>query len=299
MDINDLLVFARVVQAGSFSGASRSLNMPKSTVSRCVANLEDDLGVTLLYRTTRNLRVTEVGAAYYQQGLRIAAEAAKAESLFMNLQSEPQGILKVTAPTEFGNQFLGRVLRDFTRAYKKVSVDLVLTERIVDLIAEGFDVGIRIGALEDSSLIARKLGNADMRLYASPRYLKKRGKPKTCAELRKHRCIVFTGEEVHPKWRLQGPKGSVTLAVSGRIASNNMALVRELAVYGEGIALLPYFFCAEDVKKGRLVPALEEWASVAGPIHAVFPAQRSLLPKTRAFVEHLARALGKSKLLYA
>lgn len=255
MDINDLIVFVRVIQAGSFSKASRILKIPKSTVSRKVANLEENLGVSLLHRTTRSLRITDLGTAYYEHGLRIASEVEKADSLLSNLQSIPQGTLKLTAPIEFGNQFLGKIVHDFLKANRKVSVDVVLTERVIDLIGEGFDLAIRIGDLDDSSLVARKIGTLDMQLYANPKYLRDRGKPSSCSDLKNHDCILFTGEEERPKWHLKGPKGALTMNVSGRASSNNMALVRELAIRGEGIALMPLFFARTMSKQDGLSPS--------------------------------------------
>lgn len=290
MDVKGLLVFVRVVQAGSFSKASRFLSMPKSTVSRKVDDLEEELGVPLLHRTTRSLRITDVGAVCYEHGLRIAAELDQADSLLTHRQAQPQGTLRVTAPTELGNQFLGKMTRDFLRANPKVSLDLVLTERVVDIIGEGFDVAIRMGDLEDSSLVARKIGSGIMRLYASPSYLKASGEPRAVAELEKHSCVIFTEEELSSKWILHGPKGKTTVKISGRISSNNMALIRDLTVLGEGVALMPHFFCTEEVRRGRLQPILKDYYFTSGPIHAVYPGSKFLQPKVRAFVDHLIGA---------
>jgi DNA-binding transcriptional LysR family regulator len=294
MDIDGLLIFVRVVQAGGFSKASRLLKIPKSTVSRKVAELEASLGVPLLHRTTRSLRITDIGSAYFEHGLKIANEVEKADALLTNLQSIPQGVLKLTAPVEFG-AFLGKTVDAFLKANRKVSVELMLTERVVDLIAEGFDLAIRIGDLKDSSLIARKIGTLDQQLYASPRYLREHGRPSICTDLKEHECILFTAEEDRPKWHLRGPKGAMTVAVSGRTSSNNMAMIRELALRDRGIALMPSFFCAEDVKSGNLEPVLKDWVDIAGPIHAVFPGQRFLLPKVRAFIEHIAQEWGSER----
>jgi DNA-binding transcriptional LysR family regulator len=289
MDVNDILVFVRVVQAGSFSQAARNLNMPVSTVSRRVAELEKQLGVPLLHRTTRSLKITDVGAAYFKHGRAIAAELEKTEALVGSLQAVPQGILKITAPIDFGNRFLGKILNDYLSAYPEVQVNAELTERIVDLIDEGFDLGIRIGELSDSSLHVRKLGTLAMRLYASPEFIQEHGEPRTCSDLEKTECIRFTGEDDSGPWELSGPEGRVSVRTRGRIASNNLALVHDFAVLGRGIALLPRFFCTEDLRAGRLRIVLKEWMSVSGPIHAVFPGQRLLLPKVRTFVDHLTR----------
>jgi DNA-binding transcriptional LysR family regulator len=302
MDINDLLIFVRVAQAGSFSKAARALQMPVSTVSRRVATLEEHLRVPLLHRTTRSLKITDVGAAYFEHGKAIATEIEKAESLVTNLQSIPQGKLKITASTEFGNRFLGKIVSEYLKANTLVQVETVLTERVVDLIDEGFDLAIRIGELEDSTQLARKLGDFDMQLYASPSFLKTHGEPAACRELSSYECILFTGEDQGNQWHLYGPKGrkdqkgqqkgqneKMSVEVKGRLSSNNMALIHDFALAGEGIALMPHFLCAEDLKAGRLKMVLQDWVYSSGPIHVVFPGQRFPLPKVRAFVDHLVR----------
>jgi DNA-binding transcriptional LysR family regulator len=290
VDVNDVLVFAKVAQAGSFSKAAVLLGMPVSTVSRRVAELESELGVPLLLRTTRSLKITEVGKAYLEHGRAIASELEKAEALANGLQSIPQGMLRITAAPDFGNQFLGKIVCEFLRANPRVDVDVVLTERVVDLIDEGFDLAIRIGELDDSTLMARKIGSLDLHLYASPEFLRKKGAPKTAAELSKFECIRFTSAETPDEWRLKGPRGSASVRVSGRVSSNNMELVREFAVSGSGIALMPHFYCAEDVEAERLRVVLPDWVELAGAIHVVYPGHRLLLPKVRVFVDHLVRS---------
>lgn len=265
--------------------------MPVSTVSRRVAELEADLGVSLLVRTTRSLRITDVGRTYLEHGITIAAEIEKAESLASGLQSIPQGTLKITAATDFGNQFLGKIVCEFLTANPKVRVDIMLTERVVDLIDEGFDLAIRMGALDDSSHLAKKVGSLDMQIYASPAFLKKYGEPRSPADLTKFECIQFTSDEDDDFgiWRLKGPKGEVKVAVSGRVSSNNMALVRDFVLSGDGLALMPHFICSEEVEAGRLKVVLKDWLRSVGPIHVVYPGQRFVLPKVRAFVDHLTR----------
>lgn len=290
MDVNDVLIFVRVAQAGSFSKAAKRLGMPISTVSRRVAQLERELGVPLLLRTTRSLKITDVGQAYFEHGKAISSEIEKAEALATNLSSIPQGILKITAATDFGNQFLGKIVCEFLKANPRVQADIVLTERVVDLIEEGFDLAIRMGELDDSTHMARKIGSLDMQLYASPDFLKANGEPKNPAELSKFECIRFTGEDESRDWKLQNAKRVVTVKVSGRVSSNNMVLLRDFALSGEGIVRMPHFLCAEDVKSGRLKIILKDWVHSSGPIHVVYPGQRFLLPKVRAFIDHLTRA---------
>lgn len=293
MDVNDVLIFTQVAQAGSFSQAARSLGMPVSTVSRRVAELEAQLGVPLLIRTTRSLKITDVGRAYLEHGRAIAAELERAQALASHLQSTPQGTLKITATADFGNRFLGKIVRDFLKAHPRVRADLVLTERVVDLIEEGFDLAVRIGELDDSSHLARKIGQITMQLYASPAFLKRHGEPKNCAELSKYECLLFTGEGEPDAWRLEGPRGSATVRVSGKVSTNDMAMIREFALLGEGIALMPHFFCAEDLKAGRLKVVLKDWVHIAGPVHVVYPGQRFLLPRVRAFLDYLVKSCSE------
>jgi DNA-binding transcriptional LysR family regulator len=174
-----------------------------------------------------------------------------------------------------------------------VDVDIVLTERVVDLIEEGFDLAIRIGELSDSTLLARKIGALDLHLYASPDFLQKHGEPKTGVELAKFECIRFTSAEDPDEWSLKGPRGGTSIHVVGRVSSNNMELVREFAVSGNGIALMPHFYCAEDVEAGRLRVVLPNWVQEAGPIHVVYPGHRLLLPKVRSFVDHLVHSCSE------
>lgn len=298
MDVNDILVFTRVAQAGSFSKAAKLLRMPISTVSRRVAELEAELGVPLLIRTTRSLKITEVGRTYLEHGQTIAAELEKAETLATNLQSIPQGTLRITATTDFGNQFLGPIINDFLRIHSSVKFEIELTERVVDLVEEGFDLAIRMGELGSSSLVARKVGSLHLQLYASPKYLDTHGEPKDCAELSKHECILFTGEDDFDQWSLEGTKGEKTIHVSGKIASNNMVLIRDFAISGNGIALMPHFLCRSDVEDGRLKVVLHDWVNTSGPIHVVYPGQRFMLPKVRVFVDHLVRVCSQVQWRY-
>lgn len=286
MDIKNLLVFVRVVQTGSFTKAASALGMPKSTVSRQVAELEKELGIPLLKRTTRNLKITDVGQIYYEHGLSIATEIEKAEAMVSNLQSVPQGTLKITAAPDLANHFLPKMISQFTRDNPKVKVDLILTERVVDIIGEGFDLALRIGELKDSTLIARKIGTVEGFLFASPTYLKKFGEPQQCVDLKKHDCILFQTEG-KDKWNFTGPRTEKSVEVTGKISTNDMSLVKEFAIAGAGIAILPYYLAQNEVKSGKLKPILKEWVALSQPVHVVYPGSRYLLPKVRAFLDEL------------
>ena len=297
MDSSDLLLFTQVAQSGSFSQAAKRLGMPVSTVSRRVAALEAGLGVSLLIRTTRSLRVTETGRAYLEHGRAIAAELEKAEALASGLASTPQGTLKITAANDFGNRFLGGMVSRFLKDHPKVGVEVVLTERVVDLVGEGFDLAIRMGELEDSSLLAKRIGSLEMQVYASPAYLKKHGSPVNPSDLKRFDCVRFGGDQDLDAdvWHLSGKAGDIRVPVSGRILANHMSLVRDWVMAGEGLGLMPHFLCAEEVESGRLKVVLKDWHGPAGPIHVVYPNQRFVSPKVRAFVESLSEACAEVK----
>ncbi|WP_085277633.1 LysR family transcriptional regulator [Pseudogulbenkiania subflava] len=292
MDFNQAAVFVKVVQAGSFSAAARLLGLPTSTVSNRVATLEKRLGVTLLQRTTRRLKLTEVGELYYQHasaglGHMIDAEAAVTEST-----GEPKGLLRVTAPADIGDQLLANVVNQMRRDYPKVSIDMVLMNHYVDLVAEGVDVAIRTGALKDSSLIAKTAGVAQWVPFASPDYLKAASTPDLPQDLRHHGCLQFTplGKE---SWTLKGKDSSVTVPMAGQVLINDIRVIRSMALAGAGVALLPMYLCRDDCTEGRLVRVLPEWHAKADPVHIVYPRQRFMAPKLRAFINLATQELGK------
>lgn len=280
----EMAVFVKVVESGGFSSAARDLNMPKSTVSRYVSRLEDRLGVRLLNRTTRSLRPTELGAAYYERVSRIIQEIAEAEAAVTNMQVEPRGTLRVSAPLSFGYPFMGRIFSSFLEAWPEVTLELDLTDRVVDIIDEGFDLAIRIGRLRDSSLIARRLAATDRIVVASPRYLEERGTPKVPDDLRHHDCLLYAYEATTASWRL-GP--DLTVPVKGRLVSNNGDVLAAAAAEGLGLALLPSFIAGRRVYRGELVRVLQEYTSWEAGVFAVYPHSRHLSTKVRAFVDHL------------
>lgn len=290
MDLNEIKAFVRVVQAGSFRQAAAQLGMPNSTVSAKVSALERRLGVTLLQRTTRKLRLTEAGEAYFRQASQGLEELARAEAEVSAAQREPQGLLRVTAPADFGNACLVDLLAAFRKRHPKVSVELVFTERFVDLVAEGVDVAIRAGELRDSGLVARKVGIACWAPFASPAYLKRAGTPAHPRELREHACLQFTplGRE---RWQLGHGKSTVIAPLAREVIANDMQMVKALAASGKGIALLPTFACHREVANGSLVRILPEWRAKADPVHLVYPGQRFVAAKVRAFVDIAMDAL--------
>lgn len=284
----ELAVFVKVVDSGGFSAAARDLSMPKSSVSRYISRLEDRLGVRLLHRTTRSLRPTEVGAAFYERAARIVQEIAEAEAAVTNMQVEPRGTLRITAPLTFGYRFMGEIVSSFLTSWPDVALDIDLSDRVVDIIDEGFDLAIRVGRLRDSSLIARRLGSAERVLVASPGYLERRGTPVHPEDLKDHDCLLYAYEANAASWRLSP---DVTVAVKGRLTSNNGDILADAAVGGLGFAMLPRFIAGRRMHRGELVSVLEEHLAWEAGVYAVYPHSRHLSTKVRAFVDHMVRYL--------
>ena len=290
MDFNQAAVFVKVVQAGSFSAAAHLLGLPTSTVSNRVATLEKRLGVTLLQRTTRRLKLTENGELYFQHasiglGHMLDAEAAVTESV-----GEPTGLLRVTAPADIGDHILAAIMTRMRRQYPKVRIDMVLMNRYVDLVAEGVDVALRTGVLKDSSLIAKNVGLARWLPFASPDYLKSAPPLDSPQALRHHCCLQFTplGKEA---WTLTDRNGSVVVPLSGQVIVNDIRVLRSMVLAGEGVALLPLYLCREDCAAGDVIQVLPDWHAKADPIHIVYPRQLFVPPKLRAFVDLAAEEL--------
>jgi DNA-binding transcriptional LysR family regulator len=285
MDLNEILVFARVVQAGSFTAAAATLGMPKSTVSRKVSDLEERLQSRLLQRTTRKLSLTDVGRTYYDYCARIVGEVEDAERAVSTLQETPRGLLRVTAPINVA--FLGPIVGDYLKRYPEVRLDLFCTGRTVDLVEERFDLGIRGGALVDSTLIARRLGSAKWLLVATPGYLKRRGRPRSPDDLRKHDCLLFGAGSDSGGLRLENGDRSVEVALSPRLTVTDIDVVYAVATAGVGIAVLPAFRCVEDLRARRLTRLLADWNVPSTFLHVVYPSTRHISPKVKSFIDHL------------
>ena len=291
--LDAMAVFARVVEAESFSQAARELGLSKSAVSKQVSRLEEALGLRLLNRTTRRQSLTEAGTAFYEGCRRVVAEAEAAEQAVTQLATAPRGRLKVNAPMSFGVRHIGPVLPAFMARYPELSVEMALNDRVVDLVEEGFDVGVRIMGLTDSSLIARRLAPNRWVLCAAPDYIAARGVPGSIGELKEHDCLLYSYQVAGGVWRLNGPGGERRLRVTGRLRINNGDALLAAALGGLGIVLLPCFICGEDLRAGRLVHILPEWSEPADTaVYAVYPAARHLSPKVRVFVDFLAERFG-------
>jgi len=283
-----ILAFVRVAETGSFSEAARRLNLSKSMISRQVSALEADLGVRLLHRTTRSLSPTEAGRAYLERCQRILADLDEANLLVSHLQAVPRGRLRVSAPLSFGVGHLSSCLPGFLERYPEIELEMGFTDRHVDLVEEGWDVAVRIGRLADSSLIVRRLAPVRRLAAASPAYLERRGTPTRPEELAGHDCLAHGGR-IHSEWRFTGDDGKpLQVEVRGRFDADNGDVLRDMALAGLGIVLLPSFFLGDDIRAGKLVPLLEKYVPLDSSLNAVYPHGRHLSPKVRAFVDHLA-----------
>jgi DNA-binding transcriptional LysR family regulator len=284
-----MAIFAKVVETKSFTAAARDLGISKSAVSKQVSGLEDRLGARLLNRTTRRLALTEIGAAFYDRCSRLVAEAEEAELEVTRMTAEPRGELKVNVPFSFGISHVAPKLCGFLQQHPGVSLDITLDDRYVDLVADGYDLAIRIGNLADSSLIARKLATTRVLLVASPEYWAKRGMPQAPRDLANHECLIYSYRRMGNVWQF----GTETVRVSGRVQANNGDVLRQAAVAGHGVVVSPSFIVWEDMQAGRLVPALEAYEPPPLGIYAVYPHSRHLSAKVRAFVDYLAAQYGE------
>ncbi|GLK88397.1 LysR family transcriptional regulator [Pseudomonas turukhanskensis] len=286
MGLDDALIFTRVVECHSFTQAAQALAMQKSTVSRRIALLEERLGVRLLNRTTRKLRLTEVGQAYYERCRQIMLDFAEAEQAVMQLQQEPSGLLRITAPIEFGQLFLGRVLGAFMLQYPQITAEVEITSRHVDPLEEGVDIAILIGQPQDSTLIARKLFSSGRRLCASPVYLAANGTPRVVGDLADHRAILLPQDSIR-YWPLLGEN----IPCQRVLSCNNLTFAREAALSGAGIAALPLMLSEDQVVRGQLVELLPDVRLPIGEVYAVYPSRRFQAMKVKAFLDFLMRSL--------
>jgi DNA-binding transcriptional LysR family regulator len=294
MKLEDMRIFASVAAARSFTAAGRALGLPKQTLSRRVAALEETLGVRLLHRTTRRLHLSEVGAAYAERCAEVIRLAEEANRSVTDAGEAPRGTLRVSADPVFGEAFLGGVVLEFARRWPDVQVEVMLTRRRVDLIEEGFDVAFRVGRVDDAALTATRLGPARIRYCASPRYLARRGAPKTPEDLTSHACILVVSEGGPVRWPFQVNKREVMLTVSGRLRFNSFALAHAAALAGLGIAIFPEFACAQDIRRKRLVPVLEDCIGEVGAVWLVHPRHKYLTARVRAFAELVGERLARN-----
>ncbi len=290
LEAMNLLVEA--VDSGSFSAAGRELGMAPSSVARGIASLEDDLDIRLLNRTTRSLSLTEAGSLYLERARRILADVEEARLSVTQLEADPRGTLRLNLPTAFGRAHIVPMLPDFLRQYPDLALDLSLTDAFIDLVEEGIDLAIRIGELQDSSLVARKLAPNIRVLCASPEYFAGNGRPRIPADLKQHNCLIYKRGNDRPIWHFRGPDGDIQdVHVSGDFQTNNTEALVAVGLSGQGLMVVPTWLVGNDIAEGRLETAFDDYTvsptALDTGIYAVFPYNRHLSPKVRAFVDTL------------
>ena len=291
-DLNLMAVFARVVDAGSFSGAARRLGSSRSAVSKAVAKLEGALGARLLNRSTRHLSLTEVGATVAEHCARIVEEAEEAERVVASFHDEPRGTLRVSASVAFGTLHIAPALADFLRRYPQLAIDMTITDRAVDLAEDGYDVVIRVTSEPALNLVARRLAPVRRKLCATAEYFERRGVPQTPQDLVHHNCLTYTLAGEPGRWRFTGPEGEITVSVSGRLHIDDDEALSQAVLGGLGVALLPTFIVGPDLQEGRLQAALSEYIPVERYVYATYLPTRHLPAKVRAFIDFLLARFG-------
>jgi len=286
METNELRIFVKVVQCGSFTRAAELLNTQKTYVSRVITQLEKKLQVRLLERSTRSLSLTEIGRELFERAVGILGAIDETQRMVQKALGEPQGVLKLTCSVDFGLIAVGEWIVSYLHRYKQVSVDADYSGRTIDMVHEGFDLAIRVGNLKDSNLVARKLGDIHYGLYASPEYLAGHGAPRGRDELEQHAFIYFSGGANRGEWALEQSGQQKIIKIQQRLSVNNSFAVRDAALKGLGIAKLPTRIARPFVASGELLPILNDWHIQPIAVFALFPSTRYLTPKVRAFIDH-------------
>ena len=290
--VTSMRTFAKVAELGSFAAAADRLDLVPSAVTKHVASLEARLGVLLLNRTTRRVSLTEAGAAYLERCNALLADLESLEASVGELVHKPRGVLRLSAPVSFGSSHLGPLIAGYRERYPEVQMDLVLNDRLIDLVEEGFDLAIRIGRLPDSSLVALRLAITRMVLCAAPGYLERRGTPRQPADLEHHDCLGYAYWGAGEEWRFTGRAGDVqAVRIKPVVRANNGNILKAMVIAGQGIMLQPDFLVGDDVRAQRLLPLLPEYHAGELGIFAAYPHRKHLSAKVRSFIDFIADAL--------
>jgi DNA-binding transcriptional LysR family regulator len=288
--ISDLDIFARVARTGNMSAAGREIGLSPAVVSKRISLLEEQLNTRLFQRTTRQLTLTETGEGYYKRVVDILSLVAEAEDFVSRRNDKPRGLLKVSAPTSFTRLHVAPYLPDFLAKYPELELDFQLTDSFVDIIRDGYDLAIRIGELQDSSLVAKKLAPDTRVICAAPSYLQKMGEPRSLADLQHHNCLSAGAQDV---WRLEGPEGQKQVRVKGNIRSNSAEFIRESLLTGIGLGLRSTWDIGPELKSGALQPVLPQYrGSSSVAIYAVYPCREFMPAKVNVFIDYLAELYG-------
>ena len=291
-NLNDMVTFARVVEAGGFSEAARQMGVSKSGVSKSIAKLELSLGVRLLNRSTRGLSLTEIGAAFHEHCIRITEEAAQAAEVVGRLQSEPRGVLRVTAPVAFGRLHVAPAVAEYLSRYPRLKLDMTITDRMVDLVTEGYDVAIRIRREPSLHVVARELAPVRRVVCATPDYFERRGIPTVPHDLTEHNCLHYTHFGTQGEWRFQGAGGEIVVPVKGSLRIDDDDTLAQAVLSGLGIAMLPTFIIGRELQAGRLRSVLSDYVPLERRIYAVHLPNVRLPVKIRAFIDFLQDRFG-------
>jgi len=287
--LQSLEVFAKVVELGGFARAAERLQLSASAVSRHVAELESHLGVRLLNRTTRKLSLTESGQAFHERTVQLLSDLEEAEIAVASSAVSPRGTLRLTCPIAFGEWYVAPAIAAFASRHPQLRFDVELSDRMVDLVDEGFDLAIRIGTSPSQALIARPIGETRLVCVASPDYIARNGIPKVPQDLAKHRCLVYSYQSVRDVWRFTDARGAEhAVRIAGPAMSNNGRFLTALAACGVGISIEPDILVRDELRSGRLIELLAGYRPPAVPIHAMYPSRRHLSAKVRTFVDFIA-----------
>ncbi|MGF6756282.1 LysR family transcriptional regulator [Paraburkholderia sp. GAS42] len=285
-------IFVAVVEAGSLTAAAERFDISSAMVGKHIRSLETRLATRLLTRTTRRQSLTEIGRQYYEQCRRILAEVQSAESLAEAMTAAPRGVLKVTVPLTYGVEVFSPAMTDYLSAWPDVSLELDVSNRIVDLVDEGFDAAVRIGELPDSSFVARPLKPYRMRACASPEYLARMGTPRSPADLERHECLGFLHWGREGQWRLDGQADCANPLRAGRFRANNGQALKVAALRGFGLVLQPEALLAREIESGQLVAVLDEYLPEGAPVHLIYSRDRRATPKLTTFIDFVIERFG-------
>lgn len=285
--LTSMNVFVRVAKAGSFAGGARDLGISRAMATKHIMQLESNLGTRLFNRTTRSLSLTEVGSQYLERCQQVLGDVEEMEAAVTHLQTEPRGVLKISAPPVIGATHISRALAEFLKIHPDLTVDMILQGSPGDLIDEGIDLAIHLGALEDTSMVARKLASSSLVVCGSPEYLEQYGIPQTPEDLVKHSCLVNWAIPPRDKWQFKGETGYTVMNVSGRMQANAAHPIRIAAINGLGLVMLPTYIVGSDIEKGKLKLVLENYTLPPLDIHAVYPHRKYLSAKVRSFMDFL------------
>ncbi|SCZ69476.1 LysR family transcriptional regulator [Epibacterium ulvae] len=294
--LTEMEAFANVVDQGGFTDAAKKMGISKSAVSKHVSSLESRLGARLLNRTTRRVSPTEIGLAYYDRARRVLNDAGEADALVTSMQSAPSGLLRISVATDFGVNHLSPVLSDFLQNYPDITVNMVLNNRYVELISEGFDMAVRIGELEDSSLRARKLAETSKRMIASPEYLEKYGRPQKIDDLNNHKLLHYSNQSSGSVWKITAPSGEKRqIRTGGWLSVNDGQSLLTAAISGLGIAYLPNYLYGEAMAEGLVEDVMPNLPMETQGVYAVYPPGKFTQPKVRAFIDFLVQAFAEKQ----